>query len=265
MESRQTSAVFLVIGVILGLGAGLMLQMIPAPPQKLLTEEIQERGTIRVGTNTSYTPFIMYNTTTSEFYGFEVDLCDMIADELGVTVEWIDMDFGLLAEACKEGTVDMIAAAISLTPDFADELAHSIPHIRMNKVIAVRGNSTLSVTDFLDLVNLQVGVRTGSVQDNEISALVDFGVNITIHRMAEAESLIAELVAGNLDAVYTDEPVLSVYSKTHDVRGIYSVSAPPTAFFCRKEERDLMEQINNVIMVAYNDGDIDALVGKWFT
>ncbi len=62
----------------------------------------------------------------------------MIADHLGVTVTWNDMDFDALIGACTAGTIDMIAAAMFVTPVRAAQLAHSVPYIRTNEVVVVK-------------------------------------------------------------------------------------------------------------------------------
>lgn len=264
MNPKQTLALYLVIGLVIGFGIGFMTPSLMPPAQSTLVAEIQARGTIIVGTSSGWPPFEMYNSTTSEFYGFDIDLCDMIADHLGVTVEWVDMDFDALVGACTGGTIDMIAAAMFVTPERAEVLAHSVSYIRVNEIVVVSENSTLEIADLEDLEGLDVGVQTGTAEDYEISDLIDAGTNILIHRYARPETLFADLDSGALDAVYVDEPVLALYSSLYSLRSIFTLSAPPTALFCRWENPDLLAAMNTVILNAYDDGSLDALVEEWF-
>ncbi len=267
MEKNALAAITLIVGVLVGFGAGWVSYGVVAgtTQQSSLVQTIQERGYIIVGTSTPWLPFEYLNETANEYMGFDVDLVNMIADYLNVTVHWQDMDFDALVGACKAGTVDMLAAAMFVTPERAAELAHSVPYIRTNEVVVVSGDSTLTIDSLTDLENLKVGVQTGTVEDDELTALVDKGTNIDIHRYQQADLLFTDLLNGALDAIYIDEPVLTVYQKTYSVKNIYTTPAPPTALFCRHESTDLLTAMNTVILNAYSDGSLDALVAKWFS
>ncbi len=265
MDKNAIAAIALIIGVLVGFGAGWALApTAPGGQTSTLVQQIQARGYIIVGTSTPWPPFEIYNSTSKQYEGFDVDLVNMIADYLNVTVQWSDMDFDALVGACKAGTVDMLAAAMFVTPERAKELAHSVPYIRTNEVVVVGGNSSLQISSIDDLDGKKVGVQTGTVEDEELSDHNDAGGTIQLVRYQKADVLFADLIAGALDAVYVDEPVLTVYQKVYSLKNIFTVPAPPTAFYCRWDTPDLMQAINKVILDAYTDGTLDALVEKWF-
>ncbi|MFX0079892.1 MAG: transporter substrate-binding domain-containing protein [Candidatus Hermodarchaeota archaeon] len=265
MNGKGLAAIALIIGLVVGFSAGWFAPaLLPPAPVPSLVEQIQARGTLIVGTSSDWPPFEIYNTTTDQYEGFDIDLCDMIADHLGVTVTWSDMDFDALVGACVAGTIDMIAAAMFVTPERAEQLAHSVPYIRTNQVVVVKGNSTLTITDLEDLEGYDVGVQTGTVEDFDLTDLVDSGVGINLIRYARADIMMADLEAGGIDATYIDEPVFTVYSSIYSIKTIFMVPAPPTALFCRWENPDLMTEINTVILDAFADGTMDALITQWF-
>jgi ABC-type amino acid transport substrate-binding protein len=131
-------------------------------------------------------------------------------------------------------------------------------------VVVVKGNSTLTITDLEDLEGYDVGVQTGTVEDFDLTDLVDGGVGINLIRYARADIMMADLDAGGIDATYIDEPVFTVYSSIYSIKTIFMVPAPPTALFCRWENPDLMTEINTVILDAFADGTMDALIAQWF-
>jgi len=265
MDKNAVAAIALIVGVLVGFGVGwVAFAGTPTEQPSGLLAQIQARGYIIVGTSTPWLPFEYYNETSGQYEGFDIDLVNMIADYLNVTVHWSDMGFDALVGACKSGTVDMLAAAMFVTPERAEELAFSVPYIRTNEVVVVTGNSTLAIEDLEDLAGHSVGVQTGTVEDEELSALVKNGTNIDLHRYQKVDIMFQDLIAGTLDAVYVDEPVLVVYQKVYSLKNIFTVPAPPTALYCRYDSPDLLKAINTVILNAYSDGSLDALVEKWF-
>jgi ABC-type amino acid transport substrate-binding protein len=253
-------ASFLIIGLVIGLGIGYMLPSFIAPVDDY--DVIMNRGTIIVGTNTNWPPFEMYNTTTDTLEGFDIDLANLVADYLGVTTEWIDMDFDNLVGACQAGTIDMIASATFITAARLDVLQSLTWYIRTNEVVVTKANSTLSITSLEDLVGENVGVQTGTVEDEELSAIT--GMEATLTRYPVVETMFAALDAGTLDAIYVDEPIVGLYSATYSVKIIFTVTAPPTAFYIRYGSDRLAAACNAAIAEGFADGTVDALIAKWF-
>jgi polar amino acid transport system substrate-binding protein len=266
--SKGLIAVVLIVGIVVGFSVGFLTPaLLPQPPETPpvnWVQVIQQRGKLIVGTDAPWPPFEFYNTTTSRFEGFDIDLSALIADYLNVTLEIQDIDFDLLIGACQAESVDMIAAAMFVTPDRAEELAHSVPYIRTNEVVVVKSGSSLAITNLTQLAGHGVGVQTGTVEDEELTYWDDHGFDIDITRYPKADVMMAALEAGTEEAVYIDEPVFTVYSKVYALKTIYTVPAPPTALFCRWETPELMTAINTVILNGFTDGSLDTLIAKWF-
>jgi ABC-type amino acid transport substrate-binding protein len=253
----------LVIGLVIGLGVGYMLPgLFVAPPAEPLDDYdiIMDRGTIIVGTNSGWPPFEMVNTTTNELEGFDIDLAEYVADALNVTVEWVDMDFDALIGACQAGTIDMVASATFITAARCEVLQPVTWYIRTNAVIVVKSDSVLVVEDFDDLHGLDVGVQTGTVQDEELSEISE----IDLVRYPQVETMFQALDAGTLDAVYVDEPIVALYSTVYPIKIIFTVTAPPTAFYIRYGSDRLAGAINAAIADGFADGTIDAMIAEWF-
>ncbi|KKM86159.1 hypothetical protein LCGC14_1281830 [marine sediment metagenome] len=264
---REIAVIGIVIGIALGFIVGFFIPGLLAPattPGKTLVEEIQDRGELIVGTDAPWPPFELFNTTTSTWEGFDIDLSQMVADELGVTLIVTNIAFDDLIGACKAGTIDMIAAAMMVRHSRALELAHSVTYIRVNEVIVTKGASTLNITSLDDLTTSVVGVQAGTTQYDALSDIAGFteGVNLLVY--PKADTLMLNLDNGVIDAAFVDEPVVSVWSKTYSLKIIFTVPAEPMALWSRWDEPELMLVINKVILEAYRDGVMDDLYEKWF-
>jgi len=232
----------------------------PAIP---LVDQIKARGNIIVGTDAPWPPFEMYNVTTSTWEGFDIDLSQMVADELNVTLTMTNMPFDELIGACKVGTIDMIAAAMTVRHSRAQELAHSVPYIRVNEVVVTKGISTINITHLDNVTSYDVGCQSGTTQ---YDALLDLGMTegVDLFVYPNADTLMASLDAGTIDVAFVNEPVVSVWMKVYSLKIIYTVPTEPLALWSRWAEPELMVIINKVIIEAYGDGVMDYLYEKWF-
>ena len=268
MENQGTIAAVLIVGLVVGLGVGYMLPGLMTPPPVEptdLLETIQDRGYMVVGTSSGFYPFEMENTTDSSLYGFDIDLADYVANELGVTIQWQDMDFATLVGQCVSGTIDMIAAATFITPLRNEQLLPSVWYLRANMVIIVKNTSVLTVSSYDDLDGLSVGVQTGTAEDYEILDHNDEGGTVDLQEYPYLDEMFIDLNSGLLDAIYIDEPVLAQYNQIYDLKIIYTVLAPPMAFYVAYDNPDFYEAVNNAMAKAYETGFIDELVLEYFT
>jgi polar amino acid transport system substrate-binding protein len=256
---------FAVVGIVIALGIGLLGGwFIPAPfvaeDGPSLLSQIQSRGSLIIGTSSDWPPFEIWNVSAQEYQGFDIDLCDLIAAEIGVTIEWSDMSFAALIDSCLAGTIDMIAAAMFATPARAQQLAFSMGYIRTNMVMVVLENSTITVSSYLDLLGLEVDVLSGTA---EMWELDDAGIPYNDYPKAD---IMATNLATNVSQVaFVDEPVFDIWNKIYDFKTIFTIPAEPCSLFCLWDEPELMEKINKVILESYSDGTLDALIEKWFT
>ena len=82
--------------------------MSPAPPPAIaLPPEVATAGTLRVGTNVPYTP-AEFKDTQGRLVGFDIDLINAIATELGLTIQFTEWDFADLIRLCDQ--------ALSMSP-----------------------------------------------------------------------------------------------------------------------------------------------------
>jgi ABC-type amino acid transport substrate-binding protein len=256
----------LIIGIVVGFGIGWLSAPQAVAPTTDDFDIITARGTIRVGTNSGWPPFEMINATTTQLYGFDIDLAELVANStyLNVTVEWVDMDFDALIGACQAGSIDMIASATFVTPARTAVLQPLEWYIRTTEVIVTKSNVTTfdSMTSLNDLVGHKVGVQTGTTEDEELSDILTPTTELV--RYSDVPLMFQDLNAGVLDAVYVDEPIVGLYGAVYTIKIVFTVPAPPTCFYIRYGSDKLSAAINSAISDMFGDGTIDALIAKWF-
>jgi polar amino acid transport system substrate-binding protein len=85
------------------------------------------KGVLKLGTAAVTEPFAFIDGS-QKVVGFDVELARRIAQQLGMTLEVVNMDFGALIPALVSGKVDMIAACITITDERAKMVLFSEPY-----------------------------------------------------------------------------------------------------------------------------------------
>lgn len=260
---REIAIIGIVAGIAIGFSLGWFIPpLLTEPSGEPLIDQITDRGELIVGTSADYPPFENFTWPyTGEIIGFDVDVAQLIADELGVTLTMTHIDFGNLVAACRAGTIDMIAAAMTYTEARAKSLAPSTTYITVSQVVIVKDSSGLGpISSLDDLGGLTVGCQIGTVMQDELDAVG----NITVNAYASAILLMTNLLADVVVAAYVDEPIFHFYNQTEDLRIIFSTGSEPLALWTRHGEPEFLYVINEVILDAYQTGTMYTLIDDWF-
>ncbi len=85
------------------------------------------QGTLRFGTAAITEPFSFLDED-GRIVGFDIELAMLVAQELDMQIEIIDMDFGDMIPSLEEGEVDMIGACITISEERAQRVLFSQPY-----------------------------------------------------------------------------------------------------------------------------------------
>ena len=81
-------------------------------------DQIKKRGVIKIGTVLQFPPQ-MYRDTQGQPAGYDVELMKMLADDMKVKLEVVDMEFDGLIPALLSNKLDMISCGLVNTPERA--------------------------------------------------------------------------------------------------------------------------------------------------
>ena len=112
------------LATIAAIGAATLFSL-PAFAQEL-PARIKDAGKIVIATMPNYPPITFKDPATNELQGFDIDLGEAIAKELGVKAEWQEIAFAQMLPSLQTGRVDLAMAGMSdkkarqETADFVD-------------------------------------------------------------------------------------------------------------------------------------------------
>jgi len=176
----------------------------------------QQANTIIVGTNAFFPPFEFYDENHT-IVGFDIELVTKILTDAGYTVEVQNMEFDSLQGALETGTINVIAAAMTITEERSEAVDFTMPYFDSNQsvLINLNNNPNLTIQSAADFVNVtKVGAQRGTtgeywIQDNLITPGI---INETQYEPYTLyTNAVTELNAGRLDAVVLDTPVAKVF------------------------------------------------------
>lgn len=222
-----------------------------------------KEGVLTVGSDLDYPPFESLNGETPE--GFDVDLVNAIADEMGVKVEWSKEIFDTLIPTLKAGgKFDMVASAMTISAEREQEIDFSEPYFDSNQSITMKAGSKYAAP--ADLAGKKVGVQAGTTGDEWAAEnLKPAGAEVV--PLKGTTDVIAALEAGNVDAMVIDLPVAAELTKD-STRGFEMVAQIPTGeqygFGISKDNPELKKAVDEALANLREDGTYDEIFTKWF-
>jgi len=99
----------------LALAALAAVLAVPAAAQQL-PDRIRQAGRIVIATNPNYAPITYKDPATNQLTGFDIDLGNAIARELGVRAEWQEIAFAQMLPALQTARADMVLAGMADIP-----------------------------------------------------------------------------------------------------------------------------------------------------
>lgn len=118
--------------------------------------EIKKSGTIKIGTEGAFPPFNM--TKGTQLTGFEVDLGNALAKQLGLKVQWVTQPFDGLLLGLQQDRFDFVIASHGITPERQRAVDFANPHYCTGgAIVSMKGGPKKAADLNGKIVAVQVG------------------------------------------------------------------------------------------------------------
>ncbi|MGB2713170.1 MAG: ABC transporter substrate-binding protein/permease [Vicinamibacterales bacterium] len=232
-----------------------------------LTAPIQNSsGTLRWGGDAEGgSPFVEADPVEpSKLTGFDVEIADLLATELGRKPEFVQIMFTSLDQSARRGDFDIGLSGIEDTPARRAALAVTVPYYRFREVFTVRAGDANRFRAFSDLRGRRVGTLGGTIAyDLLLEAQPTHGI-IPISYDDDVHPY-SDLAIGRLDAVLLDH-VLAERAMRR-VAGL--VTHPSAVAYGRyvgilaPEQTDLRDRVDAILRRAMEDGRLERIFRRW--
>lgn len=223
--------------------------------------ELVQEGKLVTCTHLPYEPFQFQDG--AEIVGFDVDVVDAIAEDLGVEQEIVDTPFETIqsGEDLNAGKCDLAAAGMTITDVREENLDFSDPYFEATQALLTAQGSGYASLD--DLAGKTLGVQSGTTgsdyatenaTDAELVTFEDLGL------------LLTAVQSGQVDAGINDNGVLYDFANQNDDVEVTAEfdTGEQYGIGMRTDNTALLEQVNATLERIQGDGSYDAIYEEWF-
>ena len=274
--AKNLTMILVVIMLIVGFAAGLVASPFIVAQNSSTNDSvwanIKKTGTIKVGTDPSWPPYEQLDNTTNKIVGFEVDLTNAVAAQLGLNVEWQSVSFDNIITSVKQNKLDMGVSGFSITADRLKEVSFTIPHsttraqiIMLQSTIDSKHITTLNGLADLKTLGLIVGTQSGTTEQDELQT-----ANVNIRSYNDFASAIQDMASANpiVQAVYAETPITTAWISLYQSQGfpigiVFDHPYYPCAFLVNKNANTFLDKFNGAMAQIISTGQLDELKAKW--
>ncbi|MET3505298.1 substrate-binding periplasmic protein [Halalkalibacter oceani] len=224
--------------------------------------EILERGSIIIATSGNNAPTIFPNEQ-NELVGIDADWAQIIADHLGVEIDWRRMDFKGLIPGVTAGNFDIAMSGINVTEERLEALYFS-DHYAFDEVVAVFPESTTDIHSPEDITDRVVGVVAGST--NGEAPAEEIGGYKELKSYPGLAEALHDLKNGRTEVVITGKMLAGHWIQTEGEGFTTSeegLNGREVAVALNKGEDDLKAAIDEAIQNAKEQGKYEEIAEKW--
>lgn len=226
-------------------------------------QEIKDSGKLVVGTCADYPPYEWHLVQDGEdkIIGFDIDIAQAVADELGVELEVMDMDFDGLIPALSTGKIDMIIAGMNPTEERKQSVDFSDIYYTQKDALVIKSEDAEDIRSEDDLKKATLATQKATIQETYL--LGNFP-DAEIKSVPKLNTAILYLVTGKADAVLMVETVARRYVEENEGLEIadFDVASTPneSAIAVAKDSGDFLDEVNDILDEMKDSGKIEELI-----
>ncbi|MFN2363518.1 MAG: basic amino acid ABC transporter substrate-binding protein [Halarsenatibacteraceae bacterium] len=216
-----------------------------------------------VGTSAGFPPFEYIED--GEVVGFDIDLMKAIGESQGFEVEFQDISFDSLIPGLQSGTIDVVAAGMTITEERAQVVDFTDPYYSANQAVLVREDSGNNVTVLYG--DNRLAVQTGTTGDLWVEEyLLDTDVltgNVT--HFDTFVLAVQDLINDNVEGVVLDTPVAQRYAADNPVEMVAElITGEEYGLAVARGNTELLEKLNAGLDDVIESGVMAELLEKHF-
>lgn len=226
-------------------------------------EQIKKAGKLIVGTSADYPPYEFHKSVDGkdQIVGFDIEIAQEIAKDLGVKLEIKDMKFDGLLAALQSGNVDMVLAGMNPTEERKKSIDFSEIYYKSLQSVIVRTEDKDKIKTVEDLKGKKVGAQKGTTQEGIVKEQI---TGSELKALGKVTDLMLEIKNKKVDALVVEQPVGKAYVSKNSDLVISDVKVKiqdeGSAVAVKKGSSDLVEAINKTLDKLIKSNSIDKFV-----
>ncbi len=222
-------------------------------------------GTLVVGMNLQYKPE-MFLDDNGDPAGYDVDLLNALADDMGVELQIENLDFNGLIPGLQAAQFDMVSVGLGATEERQKVISFSRGYVPYATILGVPVGAERDNT--IEAYN-QPGVIITALQGSTSEQLIiDQFPNATVASFPDQNAALLEVATGRADAIIVEDYLLADFNKSNgDPLKAAELDEPLTLYIgawgVQKDNQTLIDVLDAFLCKVQNDGTMEELYTKW--
>ena len=231
------------------------------------TDESKDTGSdtkskvLTIGTEATYPPFSYRDKKTNEITGYDVEVAKEVAKRLDMEPKFVATEWKNMFTSLDSKRFDLVANQVTITDERKEKYDFSTPYTVSGGQVIVNKDNT-DIKGIEDLKGKVVGTTQGS---NYAAEAEKAGAKTKFYK--GAAQVLTDLDVNRVDAAMNDQLFILTELKKTDYN-VKAVGEPfnenEMAFAFRKDDKELVEDVNKALEEMKNDGTLKKLSEKYF-
>jgi polar amino acid transport system substrate-binding protein len=242
-----------------------LLALLPGLVRADVLADVKAKGELSCGVVNTAKPFGFVDTGTREVVGYDVDVCKAVAKHLGVKVAIHPVASESRIPELMQGRVDLLAAALSWTPERASQIDFSSQYFAARLLVAARNGS--GVTNLQSLAAKRISVAKGSTSE---IALRNGYPGAQVVSFPDPPTAFLAFQQGKTDAFSISELLMRRFMADTPGAGQTMTVLPdalqtdPWGLGVRKGENGMLRAVDQALQTMEANGEGKAIFDRWF-
>ncbi|HIX89588.1 MAG TPA: transporter substrate-binding domain-containing protein [Candidatus Agathobaculum pullicola] len=226
---------------------------------------VQDNGKMVIG-YTVYEP-MNYTDENGEFTGFDTEFAKAVCEKLGVTPEFVEINWDTKVVELDAKSIDCIWNGMTITDELKANIAISDPYVKNMQVVVIKDSNKDKFTDTASLSGANLVAEAGSAGQSTIEADENLSqANLTT--VTKQTDALLEIESGASDAAVLDWTLAkSMIGEGTDFADLMMIDGAELSVeeygIGFRKGSDLCTEVNKIMAELVQDGTLPALAEKY--
>lgn len=225
-------------------------------------ERVKKAGKIVAGLDDAYPP-MGFRNDKNELIGFDIDMAKEISKRVGVEIEWQPTVWDTVITSLKAKKFDVIISGMNITEKRLKEVNFAGPYGKAGQAIIVKADND-KVTSLKDVAKGKLGTQSGSTGYEYCKKAGFTDEDMKLYK--EFPLAFNDLSIGRVDAIVIDAFAVKTYleKRPGEFKQVGEIMGDEkVGIAVRKEDKELLDEINKAIAEMKKDGTLTNISMKW--
>ncbi len=225
-------------------------------------ETVRSRDVLRVGISGDYQPFSLCSEQFTDCRGFDVDVAQRVATDLGVRLELVRFRWPELRADLSAGKFDVAMSGVTLRPERTLTATFTRPYTVAQAVVLVADRERFPSLAAVEQAGVRVAVNAGGHLEQVARAHFQ---TATVQPTAKNLSLPDLVVTKQADALVTDSLEARHFLAAHPtLSALPGFGRDRKVYVLRRADTTLREWLDTWLVAREDDGFLPTLRTHWF-